>query len=64
MPATFFLSVNMIVAVLFHLYLPEESPSSGMARCFKRDRISFRLYSIDDFRPWKVQDKPELTVLP
>lgn len=29
MPATFFLSVNMIVAVLFHLYLPEESPAAG-----------------------------------
>lgn len=28
-PATFFLSVNMIVAILFHLYLPEESPSAG-----------------------------------
>lgn len=28
-PATFFLSVNMIVAVLFHLYLPEESPAAG-----------------------------------
>ena len=29
MPATFLLSVNMIVAVLFHLYLPEESPAAG-----------------------------------
>lgn len=28
-PATFLLSVNMIVAVLFHLYLPEESPAAG-----------------------------------
>lgn len=28
-PATFFLSINMIVAVLFHLYLPEESPAAG-----------------------------------
>ena len=29
MPATLLLSVNMIVAVLFHLYLPEESPAAG-----------------------------------
>ena len=29
MPATFLLSVNMIVAVLFHLYLPEESSAAG-----------------------------------
>lgn len=28
-PATFLLSVNMVVAVLFHLYLPEESSSAG-----------------------------------
>ncbi len=29
LPATFFLSVNMIVAILFHLYLPEDSPGAG-----------------------------------
>lgn len=29
MPATLLLSINMIVAVLFHLYLPEESPAAG-----------------------------------
>lgn len=29
LPATFLLSVNMIVAVLFHLYLPEGSPAAG-----------------------------------
>lgn len=29
MPATFLLTVNMIVAVLFHLYLPEESSAAG-----------------------------------
>lgn len=29
MPATFLLCVNMIVAVLFHLYLPEESSAAG-----------------------------------
>ncbi len=28
-PATFLLTVNMIVAVLFHLYLPEGSPAAG-----------------------------------